>query len=196
MNSPASQPTMLLLNQACTGDAAAMDALLRHVGDRLSNLAGRMLGGFPRVRRWAETNDVLQNALLRLLNALRDVKPTSPRDFFALAAVQIRRELIDLARHFQGPNGIGANHPPTPLGANGPPDPPDARHKPESMAHWGELHQRIQQLPEEEREVVGLLFYQGLPQAEAAEILGLSLRTLQRRWHSALAALHRFWHGG
>ena len=37
-----------------------------------------------------------------------------------------------------------------------------------------ELHEQIGALPDEEREIVGLLFYQGVSQAEAAEMLGLS----------------------
>ena len=65
-----------------------------------------------------------------------------------------------------------------------------ATHEPCSLAQWSELHQHIGGLPEEEREVVGLLFYQGLSQAEVAEVLNVSVRTVQRRWHAALCRLH------
>ena len=194
-----SQQTMMqqLLSQAGSGDAAAIDALLRHNCDRLTLLTRRMLGDFQRVRRWAETADVLQNALIRLMGALRDVKPKSARDFLALATLQIRRELIDLARQYYGPHGIGANF--DSQGAQGSPGPPvekaDLSHEPGSLAQWSELHQHIDALPEEEREVVGLVFYQGMSQAEAAEVLNVSLRTVQRRWHAALCKLHRVWHG-
>ena len=190
--------TQCLLRRAAAGDEAAVDALLRHSCDRLTRLTRRMLGDFRRVKRWADTEDVLQNALLRLLGALRAVKPQTPRDFLALATLQIRRELIDMARRFYGPEGIGANHDsaaadaPHP-GAEGR---ADARHEPSSLAQWRELHQQIDALPDDEREVVGLLFYQGLPQAEAAELLGVSVRTVQRRWHVALCKLHRVWDGG
>lgn len=37
-------------------------------------------------------------------------------------------------------------------------------------------------LPEEQREIVNMLFYEGLTQDEAAAILGISIRTLKRRW--------------
>src|SRR6266851_1195565 len=97
------------LPRAVAGDEAALDALLRHNCDRLTILTRWMLGDFRRVRRWAETGDVLQNALLRLVGALREVKPQTPREFLALAALQIRRELLDLARKFYGPQGLGAN---------------------------------------------------------------------------------------
>src|SRR5213078_2084837 len=82
------------------GDAKARDELLNHVCDRMRRLTRKMLRGFVNVKRYAETDDVLQNALLRLLRSL--------------ATVQIRRELIDLARHYYGPHGQGAHHASTP----------------------------------------------------------------------------------
>jgi hypothetical protein len=77
-----------------------------------------MLGRFPTVRRWADTGDVLQSALVRLLGALKQVDVPSTRAFFGLAAEQMRRELLDLARHFHGPHGYGARHA-APLAAAG-----------------------------------------------------------------------------
>src|SRR4051794_14117285 len=79
------------------GDRAAADELLRAVAGRLERLARKMLRGFPRVRALADTCDVMSAASVRLLNALRSVQPPSTREFFALSAVQIRRELLDLA---------------------------------------------------------------------------------------------------
>jgi RNA polymerase sigma factor (sigma-70 family) len=187
-----------LLPRAVSGDDAAVDALLRHCGDRLTVLTRRMLGDFQRVRRWAETDDVLQNALVRLVGALRSLKPQTPRDFLALASLQIRRELIDLARHFYGPEGIGAKHEsqaPADTTGSGASDPADVRNEPVSLAQWTEMHELIEKLAPEDREVIGLLFYQGLSQAEAAEVLNVSLRTVQRRWHDALCNLHRVWNG-
>ena len=127
---------------------------------------------------------------MRLVKALQSVKPATPREFLALASLQIRRELIDLARRCYGPEGIGANHESTPNAAR---DPADGRDDASSLAQWTELHEQIDKLPDEEREVVGLLFYQGLTQAEAAEVLSSSLRSVQRRWHDALFKLHRVW---
>lgn len=173
------------------GDPAAPDELLRHISGRLQRLTRQMLRGHPAVRRWAQTDDVLQGALMRLLRAVRDVQPSSARDFFALATQQIRRELIDLARHYYGPHGLGAHYvTPGPEGLRPGPEPPDESREPGRLTEWCEFHQKIDQLPEEQREVVGLLFYQGLTQAEAAELLGVTVRTVQRRWHAALVQLH------
>lgn len=193
-----SQPPMVneLLRQAVAGDKAAVDELLRHSSERLTSLTRRMLGEFQRVKRWAETGDVLQSALVRLLKALKDVKPQTPRDFLALATLQIRRELLDLARRFYGPEGIGANHD-SRAGddSQSPPagDKADLSHEPGSLAQWTELHRQIDALPDDEREVVGLLYYQGMAQTHAADLLDVSLRTVQRRWHAALCKLHRVW---
>ncbi|MCI0702840.1 MAG: hypothetical protein L0241_17300, partial [Planctomycetia bacterium] len=49
------------------GDRAAADELLRATSTRLEKLARRMTRGFPNVRGQADTGDVLQNSLLRLL---------------------------------------------------------------------------------------------------------------------------------
>src|SRR5689334_25116840 len=81
------------------GDRAAADELLLACAKRVEQLARRMLQGYPVVRGQAETADVLQGCLVRLLNALRRVRPAATRDFYNLAAVQARRELTDLARH-------------------------------------------------------------------------------------------------
>src|ERR1051326_1878602 len=98
------------LERLRAGDLAARDELLRSVCPRLEHLARKMLRRYPSVQRWAETDDVLQNALLRLLRALQEVWPSSTREFLGLAAAQMRRELLDLARHFYGPQGEGAHH--------------------------------------------------------------------------------------
>jgi RNA polymerase sigma-70 factor (ECF subfamily) len=57
------------LNHIRQGDTTASDELLRSVCGRLETLARKMLRGFPKVRRWAQTDDVLQNALMRLLRS-------------------------------------------------------------------------------------------------------------------------------
>jgi RNA polymerase sigma-70 factor (ECF subfamily) len=196
-DSPSQQSMMQqVLSRAVAGDRVAVDALLRHNCDRLTLLTRRMLSEYQRVRRWTETADVLQNALVRLVAALRDVQPQTPREFLALAALQIRRELLNLTRKFYGPHGIGANHESAAAGSPNGPAPKekaDLSHEPCSLAQWTELHQHIEELPDEEREVVGLLYYQGLSQAEAAAILDVSVRTVQRRWHAALVKLHSVW---
>ena len=93
-----------------TGDESARAELLSCASDRLARMARKMLKGYPGVARWEEGDDIAQNALIRLDRALRAVAPPTARDFFRLAAAEVRRELIDLARHYYGPRGLGANH--------------------------------------------------------------------------------------
>ena len=176
------------LERMRAGDRAAGDELFRHLGGRLERLAGKMLRGFPAVRRWEGSGDVLQNASLRLLRALKEVQPDSTAKFLGLAAQAIRRELLDLKRHYCGPQGMGAHHqtdgPDRP--AREPVDPaPDH----DELEEWCALHRQVEGLPEEERAVVDLHFYQGLSKAEAAELLGVDVRTVQRRWNAALQRL-------
>jgi RNA polymerase sigma-70 factor (ECF subfamily) len=116
-----------------------------------------------------------------------------------VAALNIRRELLDLAKHYFGPHGHGAKHastgPADSDGAAEPADRGDLSTEPARLAVWGEFHEQIGALPDEEREVFDLLWYQGLSQAEAAELLGVSERTIKRRWQSARLRLHEALHG-
>jgi RNA polymerase sigma-70 factor (ECF subfamily) len=153
-----------------------------------------MLRSYPQVGRWEQTDDVLQNALIRLCRALEDITPESTRHFYNLAALQIRRELLDLADRHQGPHGMGANHHTDPTGG-AVAGQPDVDEGPETVAEWAEFHRLIEQLPDEEREVFALLWYQGLTQEAAAELLGISLRTLKRRWQAARLTLARLCSG-
>src|SRR5262245_62555220 len=100
-----------------------------------------MLRGFPGVRQWEETSDVLQNVLLRLDRALQAVEVPSPRDFLRLATAQIRRELIDLARHHAGPEGLGANVVPPGQIESGetPPEPTGSSADPAQLSRWHNL---------------------------------------------------------
>jgi RNA polymerase sigma-70 factor (ECF subfamily) len=195
VSEPSPQTTQLhrWLNRIDAGDLTARDELLRSVVGRLEGLARKMLRRFPGVRRWAETDDVLQNALMRLLRALQNIRPHSMREFFGLAAQQMRRELLDLARHYYGPHGEGANHAShAPANDSSAPahEPPDRANEPDDLERWCAFHQEVENLPTEEREVVGLIFYHGWKQAEVAELFQISERTVRRRWESALVKLH------
>src|ERR1700719_3893809 len=83
-----------------SGDPSALNELLDCASERLTHLTRVMLRDFPGVHRWELTDDVLQNAVVRLCRALGEVRPPTAADFFRLAAAQIRRELLDLARRY------------------------------------------------------------------------------------------------
>jgi RNA polymerase sigma-70 factor (ECF subfamily) len=170
------------------GDEAARRELLNAAGERLGRLAHVMLRDHLRLRRWEETGDVLQNALIRLYRALETLRPPSLRDFYRLATLEIRRELIDLVRHHFGPHGDGGRH----LSGAAPADHEagNLTLEPGRLAVWTEFHRQVEALPEEEREVFDLVWYQGLGHTEAAAVLGVHPRTVKRRWLAACVKLH------
>jgi RNA polymerase sigma factor (sigma-70 family) len=180
------------LDRLQAGDLAAREELLRSTGDRLERLARKMLGRFPTVRQWADTCDVQQNAVLRLLRALEAVRPASVRDFFGLAAEQMRRELVDLARQatrarrtvMQPRDGAGATEIPAALDGCATGEDVD------DLELWQRFHEMVEDLPVEEREVISLVYYHGWTQIQVAELFGVTERTVRRRWRAACFRLH------
>ncbi len=180
------------LDRLASGDVSARNDLLTQASDRLRRLTHKMLRDYPGVRRWEETADVFQNAVLRLCRALEAVPVATVRDFYRLSSLQIRRELIDLARHHYGPLGSGAHH------ASAPPATGSIVHEaacdrtvePGRLEEWTEFHDQADRLPVEGREVFDLLWYQGLSQEEAAAVVGVSVRTIKSRWRAARLALY------
>jgi RNA polymerase sigma-70 factor (ECF subfamily) len=178
------------LDRLRAGDAAARDEILRACQTRLHLLVRKMLRRNPSVGRWTESSDVFTNASLRLLRALEKVDVADTRGFFNLASAVIRRELIDLARHFYGPRGLGANHASNHAPAGGSPAPePPARDDAADLDRWAALHEAAEKLPAEEREVFGLTFYHDWTQQQIAELFGVDERTVRRRLRRAVEAL-------
>lgn len=161
------------------GDSGALDALIRRTQERLEQFAGRMLSGFPHVRAREQVEDILQNSLIRLTRTLRQQTPASVADFFGLAALHIRRELLDLARGH-------ARRPTVPLSE----DLPDrAGDHSTELDRWAALHEAAERLPAELREVFSCTFYHGWTQNQIAELLGVSDRQVRRLWVEACLRL-------
>jgi RNA polymerase sigma factor (sigma-70 family) len=119
------------------------------------------------------------------------------RDFYNLAAALMRSELLDLARHFARANRLEA----VPRGAaaagdrSPAPEPAAPADDAGDLERWAQFHEAWAALPAEEREVMGLIFYHGWTQAETAELFGVIVRTVQRRWRSAMVQLHQVLQG-
>ena len=185
------------LDRFNSGDPQAKEQLVNRACQRLTRLANRMFDDYPGLRRWVESEDVLQSACIRLCRALEAVQPESVADFFGLAALAIRRELLDLSRHYaRRVRGRGEGvergrcfhvrssdaavlEPPASVCAD-----------PHRMAVWTELHEQIALLPACERQVTELLWYNGLTQLEAAQVLQVSLRSVKRYWQAARLRLY------
>ena len=178
-----------LLDRMRAGDTTARQRIVEHACGRLRGLARKMLRRYPRVHRWEETDDVFVEAITRLDRALETVQPESPRHFYYLAATQIRRVLIDLLRRYCGPEGLGSHYDTAARTPDGEAQPryeaDDTTGEPSSLAQWTEFHEQVEGLPDVEREAFNLLWYEQITQEEAAEVLGVTTRTIRRRWQDA-----------
>jgi len=177
-----------LLDRVRRGDEAAFNALLKELAAPLEIMSRRILKQFPRVARWSDAEDVLQNASLRLIRALREVRPESMRELYVLASTLIRRELLDMAKHFYGRMGIGANHDTVNTCASSLTPTPAIEPDPD-FDRWVAFHELLAKLPAEEREVLALTFYHRLHKDEIAELLQVSTRTVNRFLQKAVARL-------
>ena len=181
------EPTTAVVQRcldALQGDAAAepliRDLLERSVG-RLRLLCASLLQrSYPRLMQPPlnlETDDLLDGVVAGLLKALREVRPQTVRQFFALANQHMRWQLNDLARRLdERPPAVELREELVPAPASsGSGITPDGRR----------MLEAIDNLPEKEREVFDLVRLQGLTQAEAAELLDVSAKTVQRRLNRA-----------
>lgn len=170
---------------------AARGALVELAAERMRALAQRMLAGAPQARRWMETDDVVQNAMIRLYRALGGVIPNDPQHFARLAALQVRRELIDVTRRLRSPESFAANHDTNVitdgrLWVDG--SAADDSDAPARLAEWTRFHETVEALTEDDRNLFGMVWYLGMTQDEIAALLGCSSRTVRRRWDEAKRA--------
>ena len=73
----------------------------------------------------------------------------------------IRRELIDMARSRFGPQGWGANHD-SPRPSDGPTiELVEQRNDSQNLDKWSAFHEYVENLPDDDRRLLDLLWYQG-----------------------------------
>ncbi len=184
-----------VLDRLQRGDGSAREALVAIAMERMDVMAHRMLRRFPAVRRWEETDDVVQRAALKLHRALGAVVPEDHRRLLGLAAVQIRRTLLDLARMYSAPNSFASNQSMTEICVveqrvgRGEPNEEGCTESPAHLERWTHFHEVAAGLPDEERQLFDLVWYMGLQQNDVACVLGCSIRTLKRRWEKVKALL-------
>lgn len=186
------------LERLARGDESARAQILEVCNERVRELSHRLLGKFAKVRRWDNTDDVAQGAAIRLYRALGETVPDSMRGLMGLIATQIRRELIDLARKHSGPASYAANH-----GTNVFDGKDGVAFVVEQVAdrgddaeeipidRWERFHAAVESLPAELKEVFQLIWYLDIDRNSAADTLGVSPRTLDRRWQEARTAIQR-----
>jgi RNA polymerase sigma-70 factor (ECF subfamily) len=178
------------LERLAAGEKSARDEILETCDQRMRVLSHRLLGKFAKIRRWDNTDDVAQNAAIRLHRALADTVPDSPRGLMGLMATQIQRELIDLARKHSGPHSWASNHDTNAGVKNGACRVEEAsegeqRDEAVPIERWEEFHEAIEGLPGDLREVFRMVWYLGLDREAAAKAMGCSVRTIGRMWQEA-----------
>ena len=156
-------------------------ALLDRAVRRLHQLCVTLLyRAYPRLTRPPlnlQADEMLGAVVERLLKALREARPATVRQFFALAAQHMRWELNDLARRLdEQPRAVEALDGllPAPPGSESGLTPDGRR-----------MIEAIDGLPTDEREAFDLVRIQGLTYAEVADIVGVSVKTVQRRLNRA-----------
>ncbi|MGB7344463.1 MAG: sigma-70 family RNA polymerase sigma factor [Pirellulaceae bacterium] len=181
----------LLVDRVVADDPDAFDELAARATERLRALSHTMLRKYPQVKRWEDTDDIMQAALMRLHRSLKEVRPATTREFYGLAVTQIRRSLIDLVRHYCGPQGHGANHH-SQGGGKAADDSGGYLAKaaadsesPETISDWAAFHETVEKLPAEEQEVFTLIWYGGLLRKDVATLLAIADKTVLRRFNRA-----------
>jgi RNA polymerase sigma factor (sigma-70 family) len=128
-----------------------------------------------------QPEEMLGAVVERLLKAMRSTRPQTVRGFFALVNQHMRWELNDMARRLdKEPVPLEVHEGSVPALDSG-----DSMLTPDGRR----MLEAIDNLPEDEREVFGLVRIQGLTYPEAAEVLGVSVSTVQRRVSRSLLLL-------
>lgn len=176
------------------GDPAAKNDLLAYAQQQLARMVQKMLhgeSGFAIVRRWEQTDDVVQGSLIRLSRTIDKLPINSPRDFFKLAATNIRWELRTLRDKYLANKSPAHRHhtdmPSALADGQAPIDRvlADMAAPPDSFAAMSGFLDAIETLADDDRELLDLRLVHGLTQQEAADHLGLSLATFKRRYSRA-----------
>lgn len=169
--------------------------LLTRSVDRLHLLcAGLLQREYPRLTRGPvnlRAEELLSAVVERLLKAMRQVRPHTVRQFFALASQHMRWELNDLARRLDKRAAAEelreSRVPGTPPAA--PEDAASTDAPPSPGPGLARILEAIEALPEHEREVFNLVRIQGMTRPEVAQVVGASTKTAQRRLNRSLVLL-------
>jgi RNA polymerase sigma-70 factor (ECF subfamily) len=171
------------------GDGSAepiVGALLGRAVHRLHLLCTNLLlRSYPRLTRPPlnlQSEEMLSAVVERLLKALREVHPKTVRQFFALANQHMRWELNDIARRLdKQPTQVELRDSKVVA------EPQSSGSRASPNCH--RMLDAIEALPEEEREAFSLVRIQGMTPTEAAEVLGVNVRTVHRRLNRAMILL-------
>lgn len=165
------------------GDAKAFSALMPLVYDHLYRLARHYMAG-ERPGNTLQATALVNEAYLRLVDSQR-VRWQNRTHFFALAAQLMRRILVDLARsRGAGKRGGDLDRITFDDGVAvcGRPDP--------DLITLNDALTSLAVADARKAQIVELKFFGGLEEKEIAQVLGISVDTVQRDWKIARAWLY------
>jgi RNA polymerase sigma factor (TIGR02999 family) len=173
-----------LLGQAGAGDRQAFDRLLPVIYQELRRVAARQLRR-ERPGHTLGVSGLVNEAYLKLLDQLQ-VDWQSREHFYSVAARAMRQILIDYARKRQAGKRGGewsrTSIENKQLGFDSPL---------EELLAVEEALERLDKIDARLRRLVEYRFYCGLTEEETAELLKVTVRTVQRDWVKARAWLYK-----
>jgi RNA polymerase sigma factor (TIGR02999 family) len=174
-----------LLQAWSRGDLEAFERVLPLVYDELHRMAARYLAG-ERSSVSVQATGLINEVCLRLLE-WDEIQWQNRRHFFGVSAGLMRRVLVDIARRRRASRRGGPEAIRVPL------DAVDVAAR-EPVVDVLALDLALDRLALEDprkAQVVELRFFGGLTAEEAAEALGVSVRTIHADWAFARAWLYR-----
>lgn len=183
---PSTGEVTRLLKAWCRGDARALEQLAPLVEQELRRLAGVYLSR-EKMGHTLQPTALINEAYLRLLE-WNAVEWQDRAHFLAVAAKMMRRILVNHAvarrRDKRGGSAVLVSL----AEAAGLPE------RTEDLVALDEALTTLTEMDERKGRLVELRFFGGLTAEEAAEVLGISLRTVHREWDLARAWLFRALH--
>jgi len=176
--SPDESEVTALLERWSEGDADALGELIPVVFDQVRDLAHRHLAREAPGHTW-QTTELVHEVYLRLVDR-RQVQWQNRAQFFGYLAEVMRRLLIDHARRrLREKRGSGVR--PLPLddvfGL--------AEKRPPELLALDDALAGLAHIDPRQSRIVELRFFIGLTLQQIADVLGVSLATVNRDWRSA-----------
>jgi RNA polymerase sigma factor (TIGR02999 family) len=166
------------------GDPDALNELTPVVYNELHRIAHRYMRR-ERPGHTLQTSDLINEAYIRLIDQ-RAAHWRNRAHFFAIAAKQMRRILVDRARA-RGYAKRGAN----PLQVSLDEGMAVSGKKSPDMVALDDALKELEAMDARKSRIVEMRFFGGLSLEETAEALGISVPTVEREWRSARAWLHK-----
>jgi RNA polymerase sigma-70 factor, ECF subfamily len=173
-----------LLKALTSGDESAITAAAEAVYPEMRRLAARLMAQEHQSHTLQPTA-LVNEALIRLLRP-KGVEFRDQGHFYAVAAAAMRHVLVDHARRKaaskRGPSLEGVE-----LSLKEVISDPDF-----TAVEVGEALSRLEEYSPRAAQIVSMRFFAGLAFEEIAQVMGMSLTTVERDWRAARAWLYNF----